>query len=329
MKHGSESGLGAVCERMVTALQAGQTPRIDPEDIPCFMASALAGDPCVRPESLAEVLASLSEADIPTLVRAREAINANAQAWLGFKIITDPLAALDSEDTDVVAVRGQGRGSADGRPGLFLVLDPTTVRQDAEVVFGRPFSDRDRFQMLDITRGPQMHDEQYAGVAWKSVPLFRETRLFLMGAGTVAAEVEHLACRVGFRTLVVDFDPAYLNAARFPFSDRILIDTFDAIPDLGIGEEDFVCVLTRGHMHDPQALAHGVQAGAAYVGMMGHPRKNERVFALAGRMGADPAALKATHTPIGLKFGAKSPAELAVSVVAELIQVRQDRAGGR
>jgi len=122
---------------------------------------------------------------------------------------------------------------------------------------------------------------------------------------------------------------AYLNAARFPLSERILIESFEALPDLGIGPDDFVCVLTRGHMHDPQALAHGVQAGAAYVGMMGCAEKNERVFALAEQLGAEPAALRVTHTPIGLMFGAKSAAELAVAVVAELIQVREARTRAR
>jgi xanthine dehydrogenase accessory factor len=59
--------------------------------------------------------------------------------------------------------------------------------------------------------------------------------------------------------------------------------------------------------------------------MMGSAEKNRRVFELAEKAHVDRAALEATHTPIGLKFGAKSPTELAMSVVAELIQVRHGR----
>ncbi|MEN6430972.1 MAG: XdhC family protein, partial [Coriobacteriales bacterium] len=173
-------------------------------------------------------------------------------------------------------------------------------------------------------RGPAMHDEQYAGIAWKAAPLFRRSRLFLMGAGTVAAEVERVATMVDFETTVVDYDPAYLNAERFPLSTRVLIESFDAIPDLGITPDDYVCVLTRGHMFDPQALIYGIRSGAGYVGMMGHPKKNARVFELAETMGIDRASLEATHTPIGIRFGARTPTELAMSVVAELIQVRDD-----
>ena len=320
----STAGLRAVCERIAVALRSGRTPVVAPEEVPCFEPAALRGDPNVSPDSLKQVLAALTEADAPTLERAIAAIDGNERAWLGFKIVSDPAAALDSEDTDVVALRGKGMGSADARPGIFLVVNPTLGR-DAEVVFSRPTSKRDWFQMLDVTRGPTMHDEQYAGVAWKSVPLFHRERVFLLGAGTVAAEVERVASMVDFETIVVDHDPAYLNQERFPRSNRILIDTFESIPDLGITPEDYVCVLTRGHMYDPEALVYGIRSGAGYVGMMGCAEKNERVFELAQREHIDRATLEATHTPIGLRFGAKTPTELAMAVVAELIQVRHDR----
>lgn len=321
----STSSLRAVCERIIAALRSGETPVVAPDELPCFAPSALEGDPDVTPESLKPILASLTGADLRTFERAVAAIDSNERAWLGFKIVTDPAAALDSEDTDVVEIRGKGMGSADGLPGVFVVINPTGAREDTELFFSRTPSRRDHFQMLDITRGPQMHDEQYAGVAWKSVPLFHRARVFLLGAGTVAAEVERVANMVDFETIAVDYDPAYLNAERFPLSRRILIESFEAIPELGITPDDYVCVLTRGHMYDPQALVHGIRTGAGYVGMMGCAEKNERVFELAQKANIDRATLEATHTPIGIKFGAKSPTELAMSVVAELIQVRYER----
>jgi xanthine dehydrogenase accessory factor len=321
----TRSSLRAVCERIIAALRSGETPVVAPEELRCFAPASIEGDPNLTPHSLAEILTTLTNADVPTFERAVAAIDANERAWLGFKLVTDPAAALDSEDTDVVGLRGKGMGSADARPGVFVVLNPTGDREQAELVFSRAASVRDRFQMLDVTRGPRMHDEQYAGVAWKSVPLFHRPRVFLFGAGTVSAEVERLANSVDFETVVVDSDPAYLNAERFPLSARVLLESFDAIPELGITPDDFVCVLTRGHMHDPQALVYGVRSGAGYVGMMGCAEKNQRVFELAQQANVDRAALEATHTPIGLKFGAKTPAELAMSITAELIQVRHER----
>ena len=321
----STAGLRAVCARIIAALKSGETPAVAQGEVECFTSSAIQGDPKITANSLKEVLQTLTSADLPTFERAVAAIDADERAWLGFKIVADPMAALDSEDTDVVGVRGKGMGSVDGLPGVFLVLNPTGGRDDSEIHFSRIPSRRDRFQMLDITRGPQMHNEQYLGVTWRAVPLFRQARVFLLGAGTVASKVEQVANMVDFHTIVVDYNPAYLNAQRFPLSDRILIESFDAIPDLGVTPEDYVCVLTRGHMYDPQALVYGVRMGACYVGMMGSAEKNERVFQIAERESIARATLEATHTPIGIKFGAKSPPELAMSIVAELIQVRNER----
>jgi xanthine dehydrogenase accessory factor len=323
--------LWTFCERVVAALRAGKTPVVAAEEFPGFTPSALERHPDLPPDSLAHVLASLTEADIPTLTRAIEAIDGNVRAWLGFKIVTDATAALDSEDTDVGAMRGKGMGSADGRSGMFLVVNPSGERDAAELFFSRNPSARDRLQMLDVTRGPRVHDAQYAGVAWRSVPLFRRARLFIFGAGPVSAALEQVANLVDFGTVVVDTEPRYLNAERFPLSERVLIESFDAIPELGVTPDDYVCVLTRGHMHDPQALVYGVRSGAHYVGMMGCAQKNARVFELAERANVDRATLEATHTPIGLRFGARTPSELALSITAELVQVRDERrkAAGR
>jgi xanthine dehydrogenase accessory factor len=318
------AGLRGTLERTLAALRAGTTPVVGPDELVPFSPQVLEVDPDLRPDSLQRLLEALGPADLPTLSRALAALEADERAWLGFKVVTDPAAALDSEDTEVVGRRGKGMGSADGRPGVFLVLNPTGRRDDAEIVFSRVFSDRDRFQMLDVTRGPRVHCEQYAGLAWRAVPLYRQPRVFLLGAGPVAQELERAAALVDFATVAVDFDASYLDAARFPLSRRVLIPGFDAIPDLGIGPDDYVCVLTRGHMHDPEALVCAIRSGARYVGMLGSAGKNERVFELAERAGVDRAALQATRTPIGLRFGARTPAELAIAIVAELIQVRNE-----
>lgn len=311
--------LRTTIQAMISALEAGQVSRASNGIFSCFSEQALEGNPDVTPASLDVVLAALTAADIPTLQRALTAIDNREQAWLGFKVVTDPSIVTDSEDTAVVGLIGKGAGSADDQHGIFFATE------DKEIVFSRAFSDRDRFQMLDITRGPQMHNEQYAGVAWLSQSLTPISRIFIMGAGTVGACVEKTAHDVGFETVAVDYDPEYLNAERFPLSQRVLIPSFQAIPDLGVSEDDYVLVLTRGHMYDPEALIYGVGSSAGYVGMMGCLEKNQRVFDIAETAGISRAKLDATHTPIGLRFGAKTPPELAISIVAELIQVRDGR----
>jgi xanthine dehydrogenase accessory factor len=300
------------------ALVAGQRPQATADELPCFSAKALAGNPAVRTGDLSDILASLGSADIPTFDFALEKLREGTAAWLGFKVVTDPGQATNSVDTAVVGINGPGEGSADALPGVFVATE------GKDIVFGRPFSERDRFQMLDITRGPHMHNEQYAGVAWLSLLLTREGRVYVFGAGEVAHFVERMAHDCDFETVVIDDDAAYLNEERLPLSQRVLIESFTRIPSLGITSSDYVLVLTRGHMYDPEALVHGIEAGAYYVGMMGCLEKNERVFALAQAQGIARDRLEATHTPIGLKFGAKTPAELALCIVAELVQVRAE-----
>jgi xanthine dehydrogenase accessory factor len=318
-QHPTSAELRTAIQALIDALTVGVAPQASTDIFTCFDPQALEGDPYLTPESLQDVLATLTAADIPTLERALVAIDAHERAWLGFKIVTDPAAAVNSVDTAVVNIQGKGQGSADAQHGIFVAT------YDKEIVFSRPYSDRDKFQMLDITRGPQMHNEQYAGVAWLSLSLEPVSRVFILGAGTVGSCVEKTAHDVGFETVAVDYDQEYLNPQRFPLSQRVLIASFEQIPDLGVTSDDYVLVLTRGHMHDPEALLYGVKSPACYVGMMGCLEKNERVFDLAQAAGVPRETLEATHTPIGLRFGAKTPPELALSIVSELIQVRNDR----
>jgi xanthine dehydrogenase accessory factor len=300
------------------ALVAGETPQATPEELPCFTAKALEGNPNVAPDYLAHILGALDRSDIPTFEFALEKLRYGEPAWLGFKIVTDPVFAVDSADTAVMGIEGKGQGSADALPGVFVATE------DKEIIFGRTYSVRDRFQMLDITRGPHMHSEQYAGVTWLSLPLVGSGAVYIFGAGEVAHYIERMARDCDFETVVIDDDATYLNEQRLPLSRRVLIDSFAAIPPLGIGAADYVLVLTRGHMYDPEALIYGVRAQARYVGMMGCLEKNERVFAMAQAEGIAREQLEATHTPIGLKFGAKTPAELALCIVAELVKVRHE-----
>jgi xanthine dehydrogenase accessory factor len=308
--------LATTIQSIIEALEAGAKPTVSPEEFPCFLPEALVGNPDISSDYLQTIIASLDTGDIPTFKFALAQIGRDTPAWLGFKIVTNPALALDSVDTKVVGIEGKGQGSADTLPGVFVATE------DSQIVFSRPYSYRDELQMLDITRGPHMHNEQYAGVAWLSVPLEQSGRVFMFGAGEVSHWLERMAQDVDFETIVIDDNADYLNPERLPLSKLVLIESFDAIGDLGITPADYVLVLTRGHMHDPEALVYGIRTGAQYVGMMGCAEKNARVFDFAEEQGIAREQLEATHTPIGLRFGAKTPAELALCIAAELVKTR-------
>lgn len=302
---------------IIEDLQAGRTPVLAVEDFPAFSDEATAGDPHIGPETLHAIAATLTEADIPTFERALRAMDEGDLAWLGFKVVYDAAAAQGNVDNEVTKKYGE-QGSADGEPLVFFCNDAK------EIVASRPYSPRDTFQMKDVTRGPSMHNEQFEGLTWASVPLFDQVHVWLLGASDAASEVAALADHVGFAVTVVDYDPAYVSEARFPTAKRIVLEggNFDALEQLDAAPEDYVCVLTRGHMFDPEGCVWATRHHVHYVGMMGCAGKNDRVHELVLAAGATEDDWARVKRPIGLKFGAKTPAELAIAIVGELVDVR-------
>lgn len=303
--------------KAIEALRAGETPVFTTDDVPAFSEEATRGNDRMSPASLDAIMASLTTADIPTLERAVRAIDESDLAWLGFKVVYDPALAVNNVDNAVTKKYGE-QGSFDGDPLLFFCNDAK------EIVTSRPVSDRDVFQMKDVTRGPSMHNEQFEGLTWASVALFDPVRVWLLGASDVAVELAKLAKHVGFDVVVVDNDPAYLNERRFPDVERIMLESedFSDLDEYAANPADYVCVLTRGHMYDPESCIWAERCNAHYVGMMGCAGKNGTVYEIVKAAGLTDEQWEHVKRPIGLKFGAKTPAELAIAIVAELIDVR-------
>lgn len=304
-------------ENIAAELRAGRAVELSIEDFPCFSAQTLAGNAHVSPDDLGKLAAALTAADAPVFERAARAMDEGDLAWLGFKIVWDAAAAQANTDNEVTKKYGDV-GSADGQGAVFFCNDAK------EIVSARTPSPRDVFQMKDVTRGPSMHNEQFEGLTWLSVPLFDQVRVWLLGASDAAAEVSALAAHVGFAVTAVDYDPAYLSPERFPDATRVLLegDNFDGLASLTPAPGDYVCVLTRGHMFDPDSCVWAVLHGVHYVGMMGCKGKNSTVHDLVIARGATEEQWERIKRPIGLMFGAKTPAELAIAIVAELVDVR-------
>ena len=304
-------------EAIIADLRGGKTPTLSPEVFSCFSEEETEGNPYVDPSTLQAIAQSLTAADIPTFERAITAIDEGDLGWLGFKIVYDGQAALSNTDNEVTKKYGD-QGSADDQSMVFFCNDAK------EIVSSREPSPRDIFQMKDVTRGPSMHTEQFEGLTWVSVALFESVTVWLLGASDVSSELALLADHVGFHVKAVDYDPAYLSEKRFPTAERILLHggDFRELMNMPASDKDYVCVLTRGHMYDPEGCVWAVENNCRYVGLMGCAGKNNRVYELFLEAGCTDGDWERIKRPIGLKFGAKTPAELAIAIVAELIDVR-------
>ncbi|MBO4937834.1 MAG: XdhC family protein [Oscillospiraceae bacterium] len=152
-----------------------------------------------------------------------------------------------------------------------------------------------------------------------------ENRLIILGGGHIAQPLCAMASMLDFAVTVVDDRIAFANSERFPQASRIICNSFgNAIANLDISPSDYVCVITRGHRWDADCLRQ-ILAGTypSYLGMIGSGRRVEGLLRLLGEEGFSGADLERIHAPIGLKINAQTPAEIAVSICAELIAHRR------
>ena len=151
-------------------------------------------------------------------------------------------------------------------------------------------------------------------------------RLILCGGGHVSLEVAHIARRLEFELVIIDDRPEFASRDRFPMAARVVCAPFlEALDALGSRESDYYVILTRGHAHDRDCLEHVLRGKYAYAGMIGSRTKVAAVKAALEAAGIAREILDGVHSPIGLPIGAQTPAEIAVSIAAELVQERARR----
>jgi len=153
----------------------------------------------------------------------------------------------------------------------------------------------------------------------------REPVLFVFGGGHIAQELVPLAKRVGFKVVVIDDREDFANKERFPLADEVIVEDFEKVSQRVLVEDDsFLVIVTRGHLHDYTVIKQFLRSPARYIGMIGSRKKRDIIFEQLLSEGFSEEELKRVHSPIGLPIGAETPAEIAVSIVAELIKVRRE-----
>lgn len=150
-------------------------------------------------------------------------------------------------------------------------------------------------------------------------------RLLLYGAGHVGERVAALAGEVGFPCVVIDDRPDFVSPGRFPRAQEVRCRDLAADPLGGLAPDpsEFVVIVTRCHALDEKVLEAALASRARYVGLIGSRRKVGVILrSIAARTGKDPRADLRLYAPIGLKLGDKTPGEIALSILAELVLVK-------
>jgi xanthine dehydrogenase accessory factor len=152
-------------------------------------------------------------------------------------------------------------------------------------------------------------------------PIRATPRLMIFGAGHVALSTAALAASVGYEVVVVDERDELNTPERFPGCRRELSDAASALRALEPSERDWLLIVTHDHQLDAEALRLALETRARYIGLVGSKRKVYRLLQrVVARSG--PVDLRRVYAPVGLALGAVSPAEIAVSIVAELIALQ-------
>jgi xanthine dehydrogenase accessory factor len=155
-------------------------------------------------------------------------------------------------------------------------------------------------------------------------PLEPAPTLCLFGAGHVAQSLARMAKACGFRVEVADDRPSFASRERFPEADRIEVAGFaEAAGRMTLGPATFAVVVARGHRGDAEALRAVLGRRLRFVGLLGSRSKMAQVVGALAEEGVSAEELARVHCPLGLALGAETPAEIAVSILAEMIAVRR------
>ena len=155
-------------------------------------------------------------------------------------------------------------------------------------------------------------------------PLEPTPRLFVVGAGHVGWHLGRLAVDAGFRVHVVDDREKFASTERFPGAEEVVAEPIpDWLHRTELPASAFVVVVTRGHTHDLDAMRALAARDLRYLGLIGSRAKVSRIFARLLEEGMPPECLTRIHAPIGLDIGAVTPAEIAISIMAELVAIRR------
>lgn len=154
-------------------------------------------------------------------------------------------------------------------------------------------------------------------------PLTRAGIVYVFGGGHVSQELVPLLAHVGFSVAVYEDRERFADPARFPGAVRTILAPFpEAAERVAVTRDDYIVIMTRGHQADFEVLAQMLRTPATYVGVIGSRHKIAATNARLLAAGIRETELARIHTPIGLPIGAETPAEIAVSIAAELIAHR-------
>lgn len=178
-------------------------------------------------------------------------------------------------------------------------------------------------RLQELMQCEQSQIVELDGVRWLLEILKPEARLIICGAGHVALACLRMAKLLGMDVTVLEDREEYAKQAEEAGADRVVCKPFrEAIRELENTDNCKYLVMTRAHKMDQDCLEEIFRKPYSYVGMLGSPKKIAALRSNLVQAGIEEVHFEKLHSPVGLEIGAKTPAEIGVSVMAELIQLQ-------
>ncbi|MCX6738564.1 MAG: XdhC family protein [Candidatus Parcubacteria bacterium] len=148
---------------------------------------------------------------------------------------------------------------------------------------------------------------------------------YIFGGGHVCLALSPVLASLGFRIAVLDERPFINTLQENKWCDQLFISPFETLPNLiKEGQSSYAFIMTPSHIHDEMVLRGLLGKNLKYIGMMASKTKVAEIFANLEKDGFSKEKLKMVHSPIGLSIKSRTPAEIAISIAAEVIQVKNN-----
>jgi len=219
--------------------------------------------------------------------------------------------------------------------GARRVIWPGRTSSSGSLAPGTPYEERLNAAVDDDARGMlaqgltgQRHYGQHGERRLDELTVFVQSfapppRMLVFGAIDFASALARTGKFLGYHVTVCDARPVFATAKRFPEADEVVVDwPHRFLSQIEVDERTVICVLTHDPKFDVPLLEVALRTRAGYVGAMGSRRTHDTRMAKLREAGLRPDELARLRSPIGLDLGARTPEETAISIAAELTQLR-------
>jgi xanthine dehydrogenase accessory factor len=152
-------------------------------------------------------------------------------------------------------------------------------------------------------------------------------RIVVAGGGHVALAIARQAAALDYDVTIVEDRPEFATSERFPGATVLEGDVPTTVGSLTYAWNSFIVIATRGHKLDADCVVEAVKTNARYIGLLGSRRKTVLIEQMLRDLGVADDRIAAIRAPVGLDLGGRTPAEIALSVMAEITQIRYHGTG--